>query len=79
MRLSTITISKAEYTHLREQASKFEFLKHLFTESYFEEPPTQDINTIVREFRKTGRYNQDFLKSLRRGLQESTYLSSRKV
>lgn len=36
-------------------------------------PPTRDKKTIIKEFRKTGKYSEQFLKDLENGLSRSSY------
>lgn len=69
----TITVSKEEYQRLRRVARRYETIRELVAVDFFAEPATKDVKKIIREFRKTGLYNVPFLKSLERGLEESSY------
>jgi len=70
-----IAISKTEYQRLRQIAQRYEMLRRVFEVNFFEEPPTKNIKQIAREFKASGLYNENFLKSLERGLKDSAYFS----
>ncbi|OGZ33878.1 MAG: hypothetical protein A3I88_01135 [Candidatus Portnoybacteria bacterium RIFCSPLOWO2_12_FULL_39_9] len=72
-----ITLPKTEYLRLRRIADLFEVVRKLFEVDFFAEPPTKDSKKIIKEFQKTGLYNEAFLKSLEKGLKESSYFRSR--
>ena len=69
----TITIPKKEYQQLLDKALRYEYLRQILEEDIFASPPVQNSKTILKEFRKTKRYNQKFLESLAKGLKRSTY------
>lgn len=72
--MSDITISKAEYRRLKQQASAYRKLTmHLF-ESIVKAP----IEDVVENFRSTDLYTDDFLKDLEEGLRKSSYGKMRK-
>lgn len=71
--MPTVTIPKREYQKLLDRALRFEYLRQILEDDIFSPPPTKDIKAIIREFRETGRYNEEFLKSLARGLKRSSY------
>lgn len=72
--MSNITISKREYQKLKQQAKAYQKLtKHLF-ESLIQSP----IETVVKDFRKTDLYTEEFLKDLEEGLRKSSYAKDRK-
>lgn len=68
---NTISVSKIEYERLRNIAERYALLRSAVVEDFFEEPPTKDVNQIIKEFRETGLYNEKFLQSLADGLKES--------
>lgn len=74
----TIEIPKTEYERLRQRADLLEIIHKLSQVDFFAEPPTKNPEKIIQEFQKTGLYNKAFLKSLKRGLKESSYFSSAK-
>jgi hypothetical protein len=41
-------------------------------ENIFSPPPTKDVEKIIRAFKRTGIYNKEFLRSLKRGLRRSS-------
>lgn len=41
----------------------------------FEEPLSRDKKKIIAEFRKTGRYSDEFIESLAKGLEKSNYFN----
>lgn len=69
----TISIPRNEYRELRQIARRFELLRRLVELDTFSPPPIRNVNRVMREFRKTSRYSEPFLKSLERGLRESSY------
>lgn len=71
--MPNVTIPKKEYQMLLERAFRYEYLRQILEEDIFSPPPTKDIKTIIGEFRETGKYNEEFLKSLVRGLKRSSY------
>jgi len=50
-------------------------LRKFFELQTMEEPSTKSSAKVLREFRKTNLYNEDFIKSLEKGLKESRYFS----
>ena len=70
-----ITITKEKYEELRDKAKQFEFIQKLAFDAdlFFKKPSTRNIADIIGEMKKTGRYNNDFLKSLRAGFKKSSY------
>jgi len=69
----TVSVPKNEYQRLRQIARRFELLRRLVEFDTFAAPPVRNASQVIREFRKTGRYAEPFLKSLERGLRESSY------
>ena len=69
----TITIPKKEYQRLSEKALRYEYLRQLLEEDIFASPPSKNTRGVIKEFKKSGIYNQKFLKSLKRGLGRSSY------
>jgi hypothetical protein len=61
---------------LVDNALRYEYLRHIMEENIFAPPPTKDIEKIIRAFEKTGIYNKEFLKSLKRGLRRSSYFKN---
>ncbi len=76
MGTNTITLPRTEYQQLREIASRFELIKSLIEPDMFAQPPTKDAKSIIKDFKKTGLYNEKFLSSLEAGLKESTYFNN---
>ena len=68
-----ITIPKREYQKLLDKAFRYEYLRQILEEDIFSSPPTRNIKTIIKEFKKTDKYNKNFLDSLARGLKRSLY------
>lgn len=71
----TIEIPKTEYERLRQKADLLEIIQKLSQADFFTEPPTKNPEKIIKEFQKTGLYKKTFLKSLEKGLKESSYFS----
>lgn len=70
-----VRVPKIEYQRLREIAEHFEMVRRLLAVDFFAEPPVRDTAEIIKAFKKTGRYNQSFLKSVEQGLRESDYFT----
>ena len=64
--MSTITLNKNEYKILKSQAEAYHMLASVFGSSAIEEP----IETVVEDFRKTGKYSKAFLTDLKDGLHD---------
>lgn len=73
----TITLPKIEYLQLKEIAHRFELIKSVIEPSVFSKPATNNIKTIMKEFKETGLYTDEFLKSLAQGLKESNYFKAK--
>lgn len=71
--METVTISKKEYKKLRSQAKAYEKLAKGFFENIVKDP----IDEVVKDFRKTGQYSDEFLDDLGSGLRKSTYAKKR--
>lgn len=71
--MTTITISKKEYQKLLDKAMRYEYLRQLMGGNIFSPPPTRNIGEIVGAFKGVGKYNQQFLRSLEKGLKRSSY------
>jgi len=70
--MANITVPKKEYQKLIDRALRYEYLRQILEEDIFSPPPTRDIKEVIREFRRTKRYNQKFLDSLEKGLKRSS-------
>jgi hypothetical protein len=71
--MSTITISKKTYKELLEKKLRYERMREVLEEDIFGPPPTRKAKEVVAAFRDIGKYNAGFLKSLERGLRQSSY------
>ena len=71
----TVTLPRTEYHELKEKALRYETIRKLVEAEFFAPPPTRNVGQIMSALRKTGRYPDAFLKSLARGLRESSYFS----
>lgn len=74
--METVTISKKEYKQLAEKAMRYDFLRVAMEKDLFASPP-KNASKIVNEFKKTGLYNEEFIKSLENGLNRSKYFGSK--
>jgi hypothetical protein len=72
--METVTISKKEYMKLRSQAKAYEKLAKGFFENIVKDP----INEVVKDFKKTGLYSEEFLDDLGSGLRKSTFAKTKK-
>jgi len=73
--LKNVTLPETEYKRLCQAAERYEMFRKFFELDFFSQPSTTNTRKIVKEFRDTGLYNKDFLKSLSQGLKESSYFS----
>ncbi len=74
--MSTITLLKTEYQNLKRKAAMFERIIELAEkDNLFFPPPIRNRGQIINTFKKTGKYNQSFLRSLNRGLKRSDYFT----
>jgi len=71
--MNTITIPKKEYNDLVEKKFRYEHLRRAMEEDIFASPPSKNINETISAFEKTGKYNQGFIESLKKGLNHSSY------
>jgi hypothetical protein len=71
--MTTITIPQKEYQKLVEKSLRYEYIRQAMEENIFSPPPVRSAGKIVKEFKKTKLYNPAFLKSLEKGLKESSY------
>ena len=76
IKTSTIRIPKTEFERLNVIAKKYELLRKAFTTDFFETPSVKNRKPVIEQMRATGRYSNDFLKSLDQGLKESHTFSS---
>jgi hypothetical protein len=71
-----VTISEKEYRKLLDAKLRYEYLRQLLEDDLFSPPPTTDNKSVIAAFRKTGRYNEKFLKSLDAGLKKSSHFKT---
>lgn len=71
--METITIPKKEYQKLVDAKLRYEYLRQMVNSDIFAPPPLRNRKTIIKAFETTKRYNAHFLKSLKNGLQRSSY------
>ncbi len=72
--MSEVTISKEEYRQLKQQAKAYKKL----TGHLFEFVIRDRVEDVVKDFRKTKLYTNEFIKELEDGLQKSSYTNTRK-
>jgi len=70
--MTTITVPKKEYQQLLDRALRYEYLRQLMEGDIFSPPPSQDSREVIKSFKNTELYNQEFLKSLKKGLTRSS-------
>jgi phage pi2 protein 07 len=74
--MATITIPKKEYQELIEKKFRYEYLRQIIEEDIFSSPPTRSIKEVLKAFKGTKKYSQQFLKSLEKGLSRSSYFGA---
>mgnify|MGYP001558801314 CR=1 FL=1 len=72
MSINTINIPQKEYEELVEARMRY-YLRHTIASDIFSPPPTKNVGTVIKGFKKTGKYNQKFIESLQKGLSRSSY------
>ena len=77
--MGTITIPQKEYQKLVEKSLRYEYLRQIMEENVFAPPPVKNVRKVIEEFRKTRLYNSAFLKSLGKGLKQSSYFKNNDV
>lgn len=73
--LKNVTLAETEYKRLCQAAERYEMFRKFFELDFFSQPSETNTRQIIKEFRDTGLYNEDFLESLSQGLKESRYFS----
>lgn len=66
--MATITVQEEEYRKLKQQARAYQQLMAQF----FESIPSASIDTIVKDFKSTGLYTNEFIADLESGLRKSS-------
>ncbi len=67
--MTTVTISKEEYTKLKRQATAYRcFVLRIFEDAVYD--PVEDT---VKDFKDTGIYSRGFIADLEEGLRKSSY------
>lgn len=80
MSMDTITIPKKEYKKLVEERDslrmRYDYLRSTIQDDVFSPPPTKSARAVIKGFKATGKYNEKFLESLKKGLARSSYFKS---
>ncbi len=74
--MKSITIPKTEYDDLRARATAYERVVLALENTFSFTPPERSRKKVIAEFKKTNKYNKEFLTSLERGLARSTYFKA---
>lgn len=77
--MDTITLPKKEYDELIKKALRYDYLRGLMAEDVFAPPPEKNTKKVLKEFAATGKYNQNFLKSLEKGLKRSNHFDDENI
>ncbi len=72
--MSNVTLSKAEYRKLKQQADAYKKITKRIFESVIRAP----LEEVVEDFRQTELYTDDFLEDLEEGLSKSSYAKTKK-
>ena len=75
----TIALPVKEYRRLRRIERQYETVRRTFAFAdarELESPPVKDAETILLALKKSGHYNDAFLKSIARGIRESKTFTS---
>ncbi|MEK7173494.1 MAG: hypothetical protein AAB710_00235 [Patescibacteria group bacterium] len=71
--MPTVTIDKKKYTELLEKELRYDYLRQAMEEDIFASPPERNRKKVLTELKSTGKYNKQFLDSMKRGLKRSSY------
>ncbi len=74
----TITLPYTEYQSLKQIKQRYEIIRDFFELESFQTPTVKNSKKIIKAMKETNLYTNEFLESLGRGLQESSYLSKTK-
>lgn len=66
--MSTVTIPKQEYKNLKRQSDAYRAI----VAGRFEYVVRDSVETVMKDFEKTGLYNKRFLTDLEKGLRRSS-------
>jgi predicted transcriptional regulator len=72
--MSNVTLSKAEYRKLKQQADAYKKITKRIFESVIRAP----LEEVIEDFRQTELYTDDFLEDLEEGLSKSSYAKTKK-
>lgn len=72
--MSNVTLSKAEYRKLKQQADAYKKITKRIFESVIRAP----LEEVIEDFRQTDLYTDDFLEDLEDGLSKSSYAKTKK-
>jgi len=61
--MTTITVPKKEYQQLLDRALRYEYLRQLMEGDIFSPPPAKTAGKLLKSFKNTELYNQEFLKA----------------
>lgn len=71
--MSTVTIPKKEYKKLVETKLRYERLREAMEDDLFAPPPTQSREQIMKTFEGSKKHNREFIESLKKALERSSY------
>ena len=73
--MPTVTVPRAEYEQLKRQADAY----RRFAVQFFTAPLQDPINEVVKDFRNTDLYTDEFLNDLESGLRKSSYVKKYEI
>ena len=68
--MASVTIPKTEYQRLEREAKAY----RKFAERFFESVLEDSVPSIMRDFKETGLYSEEFLLDLENGLKKSAHV-----
>ncbi len=68
--MASVTIPKTEYQRLEREAKAY----RKFAERFFESVLEDSVPSIMRDFKETGLYSEEFLLDLENGLKKSEHV-----
>lgn len=74
--MKSVTIPQTEYENLKARAVAYERVVAALENPFSLTPPEKSKKKILAEFKKTNKYDKEFLTSLEKGLARSTYFTA---
>ncbi|OGZ08059.1 MAG: hypothetical protein A3D65_04630 [Candidatus Lloydbacteria bacterium RIFCSPHIGHO2_02_FULL_50_13] len=74
--MKSVTIPQIEYEVLKTRANAYARVVSALENTFTLTPPERSKKKIIAEFKKTKKYNKEFVDALERGLARSSYFKA---